>query len=92
MPALGPEDQIKDQRDNRDDDRSDEGRAEAVDVQGHRVGEPDRDCEVLDVRGTDGGPPYVVRWADSGHETLFFPGSDAMLQHFEHLATGGKRP
>jgi hypothetical protein len=33
----------------------------------------------------------VVRWADSGHETLFFPGSDAVLQHFEHLATGGKR-
>lgn len=59
-------------------------------IRGHRVGEPDRDCEVLEVRGADGGPPFVVRWGDSGHETLFFPGSDAMLQHFEH-ATGGKR-
>ena len=61
-------------------------------IRGHRVGEPDRDCEVLDVRGPDGGPPYIVRWADSGHETLFFPGSDAMLQHFEHATTGRKRP
>lgn len=59
-------------------------------IRGHRVGEPDRDCEVLEVRGADGGPPFVVRWGDSGHETLFFPGSDAMLQHFEHATPGGK--
>jgi hypothetical protein len=25
-----------------------------------------------------------VRWEDTGHETLFFPGSDAVVQHFEH--------
>lgn len=60
-------------------------------IRGHRVGEPDRDCEVLDVRGDDGGPPYVVRWGDSGHETLFFPGSDAVLQHFDDAAAGGRR-
>jgi hypothetical protein len=60
-------------------------------IRGHRVGEPDRDCEVLDVRGTDGGPPYEVRWGDSGHETLFFPGSDAVVQHFEHAGSEGGR-
>lgn len=59
-------------------------------IRGHRVGEPDRDCEVLEVRGDDGGPPYVVRWGDSGHETLFFLGSDAVVQHFESTATGGR--
>ncbi len=53
-------------------------------IKGHRVGEHDRDGEVLEVRGADGGPPYVVRWGDTGHETLFFPGSDAVVQHFEH--------
>jgi hypothetical protein len=53
-------------------------------VKGHRVGEPDRDCEVLEVRGPEGGPPFVVRWDDSGHECLFFPGSDASVQHFDH--------
>jgi hypothetical protein len=53
-------------------------------IKGHRVGEPDRDCEVLEVRGEDGQPPYVVRWGDSGHECFFYPGSDASVQHFEH--------
>jgi hypothetical protein len=51
-------------------------------IHGHRIGEPDRDCEVLEVRGPDGGPPYLVRWGDSGHESLFFPGPDASVQHF----------
>jgi hypothetical protein len=49
-------------------------------IRGHRVGDPDRDAEVLEVRGPAGGPPYVVRW-ENGHETLFFPGSDAVVQH-----------
>ena len=53
-------------------------------IKGHRIGEPSRDCEVIKVRGVDGGPPYVVRWEDSDHETLFFPGPDASLEHFEH--------
>ena len=53
-------------------------------IKGHGVGEPDRDCEVLEVRGPEGRPAYVVRWGDSGHETLFFPGPDAAVQHFEH--------
>ena len=53
-------------------------------IKGHHIGEPDRDCEVLEVRGAEGGPPYVVRWEDSDHEALFFPGPDASVQHFEH--------
>jgi hypothetical protein len=51
-------------------------------IKGHHVGEPERDCEVLEVRGPDGGPPYVVRWDDDGHETLFFPGPDAAVEHY----------
>ena len=53
-------------------------------IKGHRVGEPDRDCEVLDVRGHDGEGPYIVRWEDDGHEVLFFPGADARVDHFDH--------
>ena len=49
----------------------------------HRAGEPDRDCEVIEVRGSDGSPPYVVRWGDDGHQGWFFPGSDTSVQHFE---------
>jgi hypothetical protein len=53
-------------------------------VKGHHVGEPDRDAVVLEVRGADGQPPYRVRWADDGHEGLFFPGSDATVVHYKH--------
>ena len=35
-----------------------------------------REAEVIEVRGQDGAPPYLVRWED-GHEALTFPGSDA---------------
>ena len=54
-------------------------------IRGHHVGEPDRDGEVLEV-GDQGEAPYLVRWEDSGHETLFFPGPDATVQHFEHTS------
>ena len=43
---------------------------------------PVRDGEVLEVHGRDGSPPYVVRWSDTGHTSLFFPGPDATVQHF----------
>jgi hypothetical protein len=53
-------------------------------IKGHHVGEPDRDAEILELHGEDGGPPWLVRWGDDGHEGLFFPGSDAMIEHFPH--------
>jgi hypothetical protein len=57
-------------------------------IKGHRVGEHERDAEILEVRGADGGPPYLVRWYHDGHEGLFFPGSDASVEH----APPGRRP
>ena len=57
-------------------------------IQPHHLGEPPRDGEVLAVRGSDGGPPFVVRWSDTGHETLFFPGPDAVLEHYDHDREG----
>jgi hypothetical protein len=50
-------------------------------VQSAHVDERTRDGEVLEVRGTDEGPPYLVRWSDDGHESLVFPGPDAVVQH-----------
>ena len=38
---------------------------------------------VLNAEGPDGGPPFLVRWEDNGHESLFFPGPDA------HVAAAG---
>ena len=51
-----------------------------ITVPGHKVGEGERECEILEVRGDDGRPPYLVRWVD-GHESLYFPGSDATVRH-----------
>lgn len=45
-------------------------------VEGKQVDSPRHEGEVIEVRGSDGGPPYVVRWSD-GHEVLTFPGPDA---------------
>lgn len=50
-------------------------------VRGHHLGEPDRDGEILEV-AADGGPPFRVRWSDSGREVLLFPGPDALVEHF----------
>lgn len=52
-------------------------------IRGHHIGEPERDAVVLEVRGPDGAPPYLVRWGDDGREGIFYPGSDAGIQHFE---------
>lgn len=43
---------------------------------------PTRDGEILEVHSADGSPPYVVRWSDTGHTSLLFPGPDATVQHF----------
>ncbi len=49
-------------------------------IRSRRVGQARRDCEVIEVRGEGGDPPYVVRWDDDGHESLFFPGPDAVIE------------
>jgi hypothetical protein len=45
-------------------------------VESSKVDTPRREGEVMEVRGEDGGPPFVVKWSD-GHEGLVFPGPDA---------------
>lgn len=59
-------------------------RGDEIIVRGHVVGERARRGEVIEVRGDDGAPPYVVRWDDDGHESLFFPGSDAVVHELDH--------
>lgn len=48
-------------------------------VHGRTVGELDHVGEIVEVRGADGSPPYLVRHPD-GHETLVFPGPDAVVE------------
>jgi len=48
------------------------------------VGQPDRVGMIIEVHGAGGGPPYLVRF-DDGHETLVFPGPDAVIEVSEHI-------
>jgi hypothetical protein len=50
-------------------------------VHGHHLGEHERDAEILEVRGADGGAPFLVRWTDTGQRTLVYPGSDVSVEH-----------
>ena len=48
-------------------------------IHGHAVGHPDKSGEIIEVRGTQGEPPYLVKF-DNGQTRLIFPGPDAVIQ------------
>ena len=56
-------------------------------VHGKTVGQPDREGEIVEVRGGAGGPPFLVRF-DDGHTSLVFPGPDAVVEHPSSKAPG----
>jgi hypothetical protein len=50
-------------------------------VRSAHVGEAQREGEIIEVRGANGAPPYLVRWSDGAHEGLVFPGPDSEIRH-----------
>jgi hypothetical protein len=48
-------------------------------IQSRHLDEPQRDGEIIEVHGSDGAPPYLVRWSEDGHTALLFPGPDAQI-------------
>ena len=49
-------------------------------VRGRHVGDEDREGMITEIHGENGAPPYMVRWKD-GHESVFFPSSDTLVEH-----------
>lgn len=49
-------------------------------VHGRTVGAGEQHAEIIEVRGEDGAPPYLVRF-DDGHESLMYPGADSEIEH-----------
>lgn len=49
-------------------------------VRGRHVGDERREGMIIEIHGEDGTPPYLVRWED-GHESVFFPSSDTLVEH-----------
>ncbi len=58
-------------------------------VQSTHVDEPQRAGEVVEVHGSDGGPPFLVRWLTDGHTSLLFPGPDTVVRHEPTASSGG---
>ena len=44
------------------------------------TGAPARTGTIVELRHPDGTPPYVVRWSDTGHEAVYFPGHDGRVE------------
>ena len=56
-------------------------------VRGRHVEDPDRTGVIIEVRGEDSAPPYLVRWSD-GHESSFYPATGTVAEHVPLPATG----
>lgn len=50
-----------------------------IEIHGHKVGEPPRLGEILEVLGEPGREHYRVRWEDD-HEAIFYPAEDATIR------------
>lgn len=53
---------------------------------GNKVGSADHTGEVVEVRGADGAPPYLIRF-DDGAQRLVFPGTDCQVLAAEARAS-----
>jgi RimK family alpha-L-glutamate ligase len=50
-----------------------------IEITGHSVGDAPKRAEILEVLGEAGHEHFRVRWED-GHESIFFPGEDAVIR------------
>ncbi|WP_354638592.1 DUF1918 domain-containing protein [Kitasatospora camelliae] len=53
-----------------------------VHIYGKHIGMVDRKGEIMEVRGTNGEPPYLVHFED-GHDGLIYPGPDTVIERQE---------
>ena len=62
-----------------------------IEIHGHVQGEPPRTALVLEVLGEPGQEHYRVRW-DEEHESILYPGPDAMIRPKEPARTARRAP
>lgn len=60
-------------------------------IKGATVDRPDQRGLIAEVHSSDGSPPYVVRWLDSGHTATVFPGPDAIVVTADEQKAADKR-
>ena len=54
-------------------------RGDRIVIRGKTVETPDRHGEVIEVRGTEADPHYLVRFSE-GHESVIYPGADFVIE------------
>ena len=52
-------------------------------IMSRHLDEAVRTGEIIEVHGAGGEPPFVVRWLDTGHTGVLYPGPDALVQHHD---------
>ncbi|MBS2965984.1 DUF1918 domain-containing protein [Actinocrinis puniceicyclus] len=59
----------------------------------NHVGVEDQYGRIVEIRGANGAPPYLVEFPD-GHTSLVFPGPDAVIEpgNQAHKTARGVRP
>lgn len=59
----------------------------------NHIGSDDHYGRIIEIRGADGAPPYLVEFPD-GHTSLVFPGPDAVVEPSTsaHAKARGVRP
>jgi hypothetical protein len=62
-----------------------------IEIHGHAQGEPPRTALVLEVLGEPGQEHYRVRW-DEEHESILYPGPDAIIRPKEAGPHGSPPP
>lgn len=60
-------------------------------IKGARIDRPGQRGLILEVHSTDGSPPYVVRWLETGHIATVFPGPDAIVVTAEEQEAADER-
>lgn len=48
-------------------------------IRAHHIDVPDQWGRIIEIRGPNGTPPYVIEYPD-GHTCLMFPGPDALVE------------
>ncbi|MGV0836421.1 DUF1918 domain-containing protein [Mycolicibacterium thermoresistibile] len=48
-------------------------------IKGTTTDQPEQRGEIIEVRGADGAPPYVVRWLRTDSVATVYPGPDALV-------------
>jgi len=57
-------------------------------VRGRHVGDEDRKGVIIEVHGEGRAPAYLVRW-ENGHESVFMPSSDSLVEHHPVAGAAG---